>query len=81
MELEALRDIHSQVTALGAQIVVLTPEAGTLHSRPAQEAEFDLQHSVRPAPEGGGAVSACVHASGLLARPVQIIWDRTRQVP
>src|SRR5271167_1567435 len=26
MELEALREIHSQVTALGAQIVVLTPE-------------------------------------------------------
>src|SRR5262252_6093133 len=57
------------------------PGAGTLHSRPAQEAEFDLRHSDRPAPEGGGAVSACVHASGLLARPVQIIWDRTRQVP
>jgi peroxiredoxin len=26
MELEALREIHSQVTALGAQILVLTPE-------------------------------------------------------
>jgi peroxiredoxin len=26
MELEALRDIHSEVNALGAQIVVLTPE-------------------------------------------------------
>ena len=26
MELEALREIHSQVAALGAQIVVLTPE-------------------------------------------------------
>src|SRR6516162_2079969 len=26
MELEALREIHSQVTALGAQIIVLTPE-------------------------------------------------------
>lgn len=26
MELEALQEIHSQVTALGAQIVVLTPE-------------------------------------------------------
>jgi len=26
MELEALREIHSQVTGLGAQIVVLTPE-------------------------------------------------------
>ena len=26
MELEALQEIHSQVTALGAQLVVLTPE-------------------------------------------------------
>lgn len=37
MELEALQEIHSQVTALGAQIVVLTPEleryARALHKK------------------------------------------------
>jgi uncharacterized small protein (DUF1192 family) len=42
MELEALKEIDSEVRELGARIVVLTPELERVHQRAAQQAGFAL---------------------------------------
>jgi hypothetical protein len=49
MELEALQQIHHEVRALGAQIVVITPELER-YTRAPQEAKPELRHTDRPSP-------------------------------
>ena len=72
MELEALQEIHSEVRALGAEIVVVTPEleryTRALHKK--LNLTFDILTDL---PEDCRAVSTCLHTAGLRSRALQII--------
>jgi hypothetical protein len=79
MELEALQEIHSEVRALGAQIVVLTPELER-YTRTAQETEPGLRYPDGSSSEDCGAISSGLYAAGLLARPLQVVRKCLGQV-
>ena len=81
MELEALQQIHAEVRALGAQIVVITPEleryTRALHKK--LTLTYDILTDLLF--EDRRAISACLHITGLLARALQIIRKHFGQVP
>jgi hypothetical protein len=77
MELEALQGINSEVLALGAQIVVLTPELERYTRALHKKLNLSFAHSDRSAPENRRRVPAGFHTAGLLARALQVI----RQCP
>jgi peroxiredoxin len=74
MELEALQGIHSEVRALGAQIVVLTPEleryTRALHRK--LNLTYDILTNLHL--KAAQQFSASFYIAGLLARPLQVVW-------
>ena len=76
MELEALEGINSEIKALGAQIVVLTPELERYTRALHKKQEPDIRHPDGSPSEDGGGVSAGVHTAGLLARALQVLRQR-----
>jgi peroxiredoxin len=81
MELEALQEIHSEVRALGAQIVVMTPEleryTRALHEK--LNLAFDILTDLHlKTAEQFGLV---VYAAGLFAGALQVVREHLGQVP
>jgi len=80
MELEALQGIHGEVRALGAQIVVLTPEleryTRALHKR--LNSSFDIITGLHL--KTAETFRLVFHIAGLLARPLQILRQCAGQV-
>jgi peroxiredoxin len=80
MELEALQQIHGEVRALGAQIVVLTPEleryTRALHKK--LNLSFDILTDLHL--KTGEAFRLVFNIAGLLARPLQVLRKCAGQV-
>jgi peroxiredoxin len=81
MELEALKEIDSEVQALGARIVVLTPEheryTRALHKK--LNLPFDILTDLHL--KIAEQLAARLHLRRLLARPLQVVRQCTGQVP
>jgi peroxiredoxin len=80
MELEALQQIDSEVRALGARIVVITPEleryARALHKK--LNLSFDILTDLHL--KVAEQFSTCFHTTRLFARPLQVLWKHSRQI-
>jgi peroxiredoxin len=81
MELEALQEIHSEVRALGAQIVVMTPELERYRRALHKKLNLTFDIPDRSSSEDGRAVRARVYAAGLLAGALQVLREHLGQVP
>jgi peroxiredoxin len=80
MELEALQQIQGEVRALGAQIIVLTPEleryTRALHKKLNLSFDILTDLHLKTAEE----FRLVLHIAGLLARPLQILRQCVGQV-